>query len=271
MKTFRHAFVLSLTILISGFAKADIAEVNGINIYYEVHGEGTPLVLLHGGYVDSDMWTIETLILSQSFQVIEIDSRGHGRSTDGEGAISYELMADDTLKLLDQLEINNAHFAGWSDGAVIAAQIAAYHPERVNKLVLIGAAFGGDTYVPAFSTVLGSEPVFKAFADTTFGIKYKLTNPQPDHWPVFRDKLYDLWNTECYLPTNPEFCLEPLESINAQTLVLVGKSEIIRFDHTEAIVEAIPDAELEVVHLAGHFLPETRPFTTAYKIRKFIE
>jgi pimeloyl-ACP methyl ester carboxylesterase len=258
-------------ILMSWLARADYAEVNGITMYYEVHGEGTPLVLLHGGYVDSDMWAIETHILSKSFQVIEIDSRGHGRSTDGDGPITYELMADDTLALLDQLGVSNAHFAGWSDGAVIAAQIAAFHPERVNKLVLIGAAFGGDTYVPAFSAVLGSEPVFKAFADSTFGIKYRLVNPEPDHWPVFRDKLYTLWNSECYLPVNPEFCLEPLESINAPTLVLVGKQEIIRFDHTQAIAAAIPDATLDVVLLAGHFLPETRPFTTAYKIKRFIE
>lgn len=271
MKTLCHGLALVSLMLITCFARADYAEVNGINMYYEVHGEGTPLVLLHGGYVDSDMWTIETHILSQSYQVIEIDSRGHGRSTDGDGPITYELMAADTLALLDQLNVSNAHFAGWSDGAVIAAQIAAYHPERVNKLVLIGAAFGGDTYVPAFSTVLGSELLFKAFADTTFGIKYKLVNPQPEHWPVFRDKLYTLWNTECYLPVDPEFCLEPLGSIAAQTLVLVGKNEIIRFDHTEAIVDAIPDAELEVVYLAGHFLPETRPFTTAYKIKGFIE
>lgn len=262
--------VISCLVFIATIARADYANVNGISMHYDIHGEGTPLVLLHGGYVDSDMWAIETLILSKSFQVIEIDSRGHGRSSDGDQAITYELMADDTLKLLDQLEINNAHFVGWSDGAVIAAQIAAYHPERVNKLVLIGAAFGGDTYVPAFSTVLGSEPLFKAFADSTFGIKYKLVNPEPEHWPVFRDKLYSLWNTDCYLPINPEFCLEPLESINAQTLVLVGKNEIIRFDHTKAIVDAIPDAELDVVYLAGHFLPETRPFTTAYKIRDFI-
>ena len=131
--------------------------------------------------------------------------------------------------------------------------------------------FGGDTYVPAFSAVLGSEPVFKAFADSTFGIKYRLVNPEPDHWPVFRDKLYTLWNSECYLPVSPEFCLEPLESINAPTLVLVGKQEIIRFDHTQAIAAAIPDATLNVVLLAGHFLPETRPFTTAYKIKRFIE
>ncbi len=272
----KHCLLLAictpLLMALSTFTRADYAEVNGIQMHYEVHGEGTPLVLLHGGYVDSDMWTIETHILSKYFQVIEIDSRGHGRSTDGDEAITYELMTNDTLTLLDQLNINNSHLVGWSDGAVIAAQIAAFNPERVNKLVLIGAAFGGDTYVPAFSAVLGNEAIFKTFANATFGLKYKAVNPDPSHWSVFRDKLYALWNTPCYLPAASEaFCLEPLESINASTLVMVGKNEIIDFEHTEAIVEAIPDAELEVVSFAGHFLPEVRPFKTAYEIRTFLD
>ncbi|GAA3936510.1 alpha/beta hydrolase [Litoribacillus peritrichatus] len=261
------AFLMTLTTV----ARAEYASINGIQMFYEVHGEGTPLVLLHGGYVDSDMWTIETHILAKTYQVIEIDSRGHGRSTDGSTPITYEQMAQDTLDLLNQLNIDNAHFAGWSDGAVIAAQIAAYQPQRVNKLILIGAAFGGDTYIPAFSTVLGSEVLFKTFADSTFGLKYRTVNPEPAHWPVFRDKLYTLWNTECYLPTDPEFCLEPLQRINAETLVMVGQNEIIRFDHTQAIVNAIAGAELDIVPLAGHFLPKTRPFTTGFKIREFLD
>lgn len=266
-----QSLVLFFLMLATSIARADYANVNGIKIYYEIHGKGTPLVMLHGGYMDSDVWTIETQVLENSFQVIEIDSRGHGRSTDGDEPITYELMADDTIKVLDQLGVPNAHFVGWSDGAVIAAQIAAFHPERVNRLVLIGAAFGGDTYIPLFSSVLGDELLFKTFADTTFGLKYKAVNPEPGHWPVFRDKLYELWRTECYLPVDPEFCLEPLASINAPTLVMVGNNEIIRFDHTQAIVDAIPNAELEVVYLAGHFLPETRPLTTAYKIWAFIQ
>ncbi|MDX1456737.1 MAG: alpha/beta hydrolase, partial [Marinobacter sp.] len=119
---------LSVLTVFTCIAKADYANINGIDMYYEIHGEGTPLVMLHGGYTDSDVWTIATGFLANSFQVIEIDRRGHGRTTDGGGPITYELMADDTLKLLDEFGIPNAHFAGWSDGAVIAAHIAAFHP-----------------------------------------------------------------------------------------------------------------------------------------------
>lgn len=274
IKIFRLAFIsFSLSLLTySQLSQADYAQVNGIELYYEIHGSGTPLVMLHGGYVDSDMWRIETAILAKHFQVIEIDSRGHGRSTDGIEAITYELMTRDTLTLLDQLNIDNAHFVGWSDGAVIAAEVAAYYPERVNKLVLIGAAFGGDTYVSAFSSVLNSELIFTTFANLTFGLKYKAVNPTPEHWPVFRDKLYDLWKTPCYLPTTPgQDCLAPLANINSDTLVMVGKNEIIELAHTEEIVAEIAGAELEVVALAGHFLPEIRPFKTANLILDFIQ
>jgi pimeloyl-ACP methyl ester carboxylesterase len=274
IKILQLAFIsFSLSLLTySQLSQADYAQVNGVELYYEIHGSGTPLVMLHGGYVDSDMWRIETAILAKHFQVIEIDSRGHGRSTDGTEAITYELMTNDTLTLLDQLNIDNAHFVGWSDGAVIAAEVAAYYPERVNKLVLIGAAFGGDTYVSAFSSVLNSELIFTTFANLTFGLKYKAVNPTPEHWPVFRDKLYDLWKTPCYLPTTPgQHCLAPLANINSDTLVMVGKNEIIEFAHTEEIVAEIAGAELEVVALAGHFLPEIRPFKTANLILDFIQ
>ena len=276
LKTLPLALIsLILTFSLLSYARlsqAEYAQVNGIDLYYEIHGSGTPLVLLHGGYVDSDMWRIETAMLSHHYQVIEIDSRGHGRSTDGTVPITYELMTRDTLALLDQLNIDNAHFVGWSDGAVIAAQVAAFYPERMNKLVLIGSAFGSDTYVSTFSTVLNSEALFTRFADITFGLKYKAVSSTPDHWPVFRDKLYDLWKTPCYLPTIPgQDCLAPLARINSDTLVLVGSNEIIEFSHTEEIVAEIAGAELEVVRFAGHFLPQIRPIKTGNTIINFIQ
>lgn len=267
------SLLMSFSLLsFSQIGQAAYAQVNDIEMYYEIHGSGNPLVLLHGGYVDSDMWRLVTASLSQHYQVIEIDSRGHGRTTDGLGAITYEGMTQDTLALMDHLNIDNAHIVGWSDGAVIAAQIAAFQPQRVNKLVLIGAAFGGDTYVPTFATVLNNESLFLNFANLTFGLKYKAVSPTPEHWPVFRDKLYSLWKTPCYLPTTPgQDCLAPLNNINSETLVLVGSNEIIEFSHTEEIVAQIAGAKLEVVRFAGHFLPEIRPIKTANLILNFVQ
>lgn len=264
--------LISLLLTFSQLGRAEYAQINGVELYYEIHGSGTPVVLLHGGYVDSDMWRLETAMLSRHFKVIEIDNRGHGRSTDADVPITYELMTSDTLALLDQLNISSAHFVGWSDGAVIAAQIAAFHPERMDKLILIGAAFGNDTYIPTFSKVLNSEPLFTRFTDLTFGLKYKVVSPTPKHWPILRDKVLKLWKTPCYLPTTPgQDCLAPLNSINSDTLVMVGSNEIIKFEHTQKIVAEIAGAKLEVVRFAGHALPEIRPIKTGNLILNFIQ
>jgi len=257
--------------ILAGPAVAATAEVNGIQLYYEIHGRGTPVVMLHGGYTDSDMWRIQSKLLARRYRVIEIDSRGHGRSTDGQVPITYGQMADDTLALLDQLQIPTAHFVGWSDGAVIASHIAARHPERVDQLVLIGAAFQGNVYVNIFSALLGKDILFNVAMDLLFSPKYKAVNPNPEHWRTFRDKLHSLWQSPCYFEEQPEeTCLEPLQSITAPTLVVAGKLEIIEQSHTRAIAEAIPNAQLEIVAGAGHFLPITRPYTTAELTLEFL-
>lgn len=257
--------------LLTSLAHAKYANVNGINMYYEVHGRGTPLVMLHGGYADSDMWNIESFLLSFKYKVITLDSRGHGRSTDADTPITYEQMADDTLALLDKLNISRAHFVGWSDGAVIASHIAATQPARVNQLVMIGSAYQRDAYTPLFSLVLDDPGIFNAFIDMTFGAKYQNTSPTPDHWPVFRDKIYHLWQSPCYFAdAAPGQCLDSLQSISAPTLVVAGNLEIITPSHTQEIAANIPGAELKIVPLAGHFMPIARPFLTTDIIRSFL-
>ena len=105
----------------------------------------------------------------------------------------------------------------------------------------------------------------------SFGIKYKKISPTPEHWTVFRDKLHTLWQSSCYFATSPVgHCIDPLQSITAPTLVVAGDAEIIKRSHTQAIADAIPDAELKIVPFAGHFLPELRPFKAASIILNFL-
>lgn len=263
--------ILLVALLGSALARADTAKVNGIDLYYEDVGWGKPLIMLHGGFGDSDMWDPHSLMLRFQYRVIKIDSRGHGRSTDGSGPITYQLMASDVLALMDKLRISDAHFVGWSDGAVIAADIAANQPHRVDQLILFGAAFGGNVYNPVFQTLLNSENLFKDFIDLTYRAAYEAKNPKPQ-WKVFQDKMYDLWTTPCYLVSmNPANCLEPLGSINSPTLVVVGENEIISFAHTQDVVNAIPGAKLKVVPLAGHYLPEFQPLKATYIIKGFLD
>lgn len=258
--------------LMSLLARADYANVNDIKQYYQVTGSGTPVVLLHGGYDDADMWNIHTWLLAFHYKVIVLDSRGHGRSERGNLPLTYEQMANDTLTLLDQLNIPNAHFVGWSDGAVIASQIAAQHPERVNKLMLFGAAYQADSYVDAFALLLSTPELFLPFIDSLYKKRYLTLNPHPELWSQFQADLYSLWLSPCYFADQPySTCLNGLQSINAPTMVVAGDLEIIKRAHTQAIAASIPQAQLKIVPLASHYLPKLRPFLTTDIIAKFLQ
>lgn len=122
--------------------------VNGVELYYEIHGEGSPLVMLHGGVNPSDMFGAPLAAMAQAHQVIAIHLRGHGFSTDSDVPWSCELMADDVAALLGELGIAQADVMGWSLGAGVALQVAIRHPERVRKLVVVSIGARSDGNFP---------------------------------------------------------------------------------------------------------------------------
>jgi pimeloyl-ACP methyl ester carboxylesterase len=111
--------------------KTGMAPVNDIQMYYAVYGEGQPVLLIHGGLGNADIWGFQVPAFAEKHKVIVADSRGHGRSTRSEKPFGYALMADDYLALLDFLEIEQAALVGWSDGGIIGLDIAIRHPERL--------------------------------------------------------------------------------------------------------------------------------------------
>ena len=117
-------------------------EINGVDIYYEVYGEGDPVLLLHGGLANGDHYMqVIPELQDAGYQVIVMDSRGHGRSSFDDTPISYEVMANDVLGLMDHLGIDKADLVGWSDGGIIGLELAIKHPDRLNKVVAYGANF----------------------------------------------------------------------------------------------------------------------------------
>ena len=119
-------------------------DAGGLNTYYEVNGEGDPLVLLHGGFCPAETLDGLTPGLSEGYRVYVPERRGQGRTADVEGPITYEIMAQDTIAFMAALDLRNAHVVGYSDGAVVAVHIALERPELVRKLVLIGQALNHD-------------------------------------------------------------------------------------------------------------------------------
>lgn len=232
-----------------------------LGLYYEIYGTGEPLLLLHGGYYDVNAWSNQIPELSKHFRVIAVDSRGHGASTDGDQPLSYQLLTSDIIALMYYLKIPETDVVGWSDGGVIAIQMGIYYPSRIKRAVLIGATiqFKG-SLKPHYQWFISVGPFFKLYANIMLSKYYKTRNPHPESWFLFRDKVYNMWLSDCYLPlkTN-EDCLEPLARITAPMLILVGKNEMIRHEHTEAIHRAISNSRLVIIPDANHYVAMQKP------------
>src|SRR5215813_5082025 len=141
-------------------AQSGYAEVNGIKIWYAVFGHGQPVILIHGGLANSNYWGNLVPALSNDYQVVVMDSRGHGRSSRNNEPLGYDLMASDVLAVMDVLKLDKAAIIGWSDGAIIGLDIAIHHPERLTKLFAFAANSDPDAVAdisnsPVFNTYMG--------------------------------------------------------------------------------------------------------------------
>lgn len=218
------------------------AAVNGLNMYYEVHGDGPPLLLLHGGSGSiPEKWIP---LFSPQFQVIAFEQMGHGRTADViDRPFRYHDMAEDTIELMRHLEIDNASFLGYSDGGIISIDIAIHHPERVTKLVITGANARLDGYTAENLAWIDSFDPDQASISEAYA---RLSPDGPGHWPVVLTRLKQMWAVE------PSYTPEQLQSIKAPTLIIVGDSDIVTPEHAVAMFRSIPSAQLCVVPGAGH-------------------
>ncbi len=248
------------------------ADINGVTIYYEIHGSGDPVLLLHGGFNDTAAWEHQIPTLAEEHRVIVMDSRGHGRSTDGQGPITYPILASDAVGLLDYLNIGRAHIVGWSDGGVAGLHIGKTFPERLNKLVVIGAsAQGPGSLIPLIESLFFFKPTFRLIMDIMYRESYKRVGPTPDHWPVFRDKIYDLWAEKCYFsPGEGEDCMAPLENIAANVLIMAGELEMIQKEHTQALHSHLPNSMLRFIPWGTHMVMMEQPRVVNQAILDFL-
>jgi pimeloyl-ACP methyl ester carboxylesterase len=220
-----------------------MAAVNDIEMYYAVYGEGEPLLLLHGGLGNADYFANQLEAFSAEYQVIAVDSRGHGRSTVTETPIGYSLMASDVLALMDYLEIDAANLVGWSDGGIIGLDIAINHPNRLIKLVAYGA-----NYIPTgVRSDIGDSATFNAYIERALA-DYAELSPAPENVDAFLENIGNMWATE------PNFTEEQLGGITTPTLILDGwEEEAIYPEHAFEMARLIPGAELLLMPDVGHF------------------
>jgi pimeloyl-ACP methyl ester carboxylesterase len=206
-------------------AQTGYAPVNGLEMYYEVHGTGRPLVLLHGNLsaINVDFGRILPSF-AKSRQVVAVEQQAHGHTADIDRPLSIRLWAEDTVALLRHLGIEQADLFGYSSGSAVAMQIAIEHPELVGKLVIASASYRLDGLHPGLlDGIQQLQP--EHLAGTPFQEEYARIAPNPDDWPTLISKIKQM---DADLP---EWSPEDIQAIKAPTLLIIGDSDIVRPEH----------------------------------------
>jgi pimeloyl-ACP methyl ester carboxylesterase len=243
------------------------AEVNGLRMYYEIHGSGRPLVLLHGGLFHIES-SFEKMLppLAKTRRVIGIEQQGHGHTADIDRPLTYEQMADDTAELLRSLGITGADFFGWSDGGVIATRIAARHPELVRKFAILGTHYNNDGIPSEVRKAVAHVKLDDIPAE--FRAAYSKVAPKPEQWPTLVAKVLKLMDDSGWQGWRPE----DLRSIQAPALIMIGDADqVVRLDHVVQMFRLIPHAQLAVLPGTDHFAPLTRPDWILPMLETFFE
>ena len=240
-------------------AQTGYAPVDDLNMYYEIHGLGRPLILLHGAYMTIDMLGPILPGLAKTRQVIAVEQQGHGHTADVDRPLTYEQMADDTAALARHLGIDNADVVGYSMGGGVAMQLAIRHPALARKLVVASTSFTSDgMHAVALEMFPSITP--ELFAGSPIEEAYLRTAPNPGDFPKLIEKLKQLDMTPFAWPE------QDIRAIGAPTLIALGDSDAIRLEHAVELfglsgggvmgdLVGLPQPQLAVLPGTTHFIP----------------
>jgi len=233
--------------------KSGYAAVNGLRMYYEVHGEsgpGRPLVLLHGGLLTIELSFGAVLpALAAGRQVIAAELQRHGRTADIERDLEPGLLAGDVAALLGQLGVGQADVLGFSLGGTVAVQLALDHPDLVGRLIPVSVSFAGDGYHQEITDPARHATSTRMPTEKDFGLMreaYLRVAPDPGHFETFWARVGQAANGfKGWTPGE-------LGSITAPTLLVFGDHDFVRLEHAVQVHGLIPGAQLAVLPGATH-------------------
>lgn len=227
-------------------ADSGFADVNGIKMYYEVYGEGKPIVLLHGSFMNIPLNWAHIIPLLKDRKVIVAEMQGHGRTKDTDRAFSYENMADDVSGLLKHLKIDSADVLGYSMGGGVAFQMAIRHPEQVRRLIVVSGSYAHDGWWPDVEASFGTMTA-DMFKGSPIEQQYLAYGNDSTKFPAYIKKVlsadlttYD-WSKEA-------------KSIKAPLFFVIGDADGIRYEHAIELFKAKGGGKMGDMH----GLPQSR-------------
>lgn len=207
-------------------APGSYAKINGLELYYETHGKGRPLVLLHGGLGSTSMFGDNLKALAKHYKVIAVDLQGHGRTADIDRPLSVELMADDVAALIQHLKLGKADVFGYSLGGGVALLVGIRHPEVVNKLVIVSTAFRRNAFYPEILAQQGqvNEGAAEMMKQTPMYQGYVAVAPRPQDFPRLLKKIGEAMKQDF------DFSKQ-ISSLQAPTMVMAADADLFPASH----------------------------------------
>lgn len=277
---FRITLIVA-ALLVSGPAPAtsdpvgDHVEVNGMQMYHEVSGEGDPLIVLHGAYMNIPTMGEIVPMLAESHKVYALELQGHGRTTDIDRPITYPNLADDVAAFMGEVGIDKADVFGYSMGAAAGLQLAIRHPEKVNKLVAASVAYDAEGWQPAFRDFIPTMTV-EMFLEMPFAEDYRELAADPDGFPALVEKLIQL-------EKEPMAWEADVKALNTPVLIITGDADVATLEHSVAmfrllgggamgdIGEPLPESRLAVMPATSHTAVINQPELLHAFIEPFLQ
>ncbi len=205
----------------------DRVSVNGMEMYYEVSGEGDPLIVLHGAYMNIPSMGEIIPMLAETRKVYAVEMQGHGRTTDIDRPITYPALADDVAAFMDAVGVEKADVFGYSMGAIAGLQLAIRHPEKVDQLVFASGAYDIAGWQPEFLAFIPQMTV-EMIVNMPFAEDYKALAADPEGFPALVEKLIQL-------EKEPMAWEADVKALKTPVLIIAGDADVATLEHSVAM------------------------------------
>ena len=253
----------------------DRVKVNGMEMYYEVSGEGDPLIVLHGAYMNIPTMGAIIPKLAETHKVYALEFQGHGRTTDIDRPITYPDLADDVAAFMDAVGIEKADVFGYSMGAAAGLQLAIRHPEKVDQLIAASVAYDASGWQPEFIAFIPQMTV-EMFVSMPFAEDYKKLAANPDGFPALVEKLIAL-------EKEPMAWEEDVKAMKTPVLIITGDADVATLEHSVAMFrllgggvmgdmgKPLPASRLAVLPATAHTAVISQPDLLVAFIEPFLK